>query len=83
MTKVARVNASAPGVVTKGTHRNRAVISVGVIVVETSLAQAPLTTAAMVDGGLTTRVERDDDLGGCVAIGTRPVSSRPPAGAPG
>ena len=54
----------------------------GVLLVETSPAQAPLTTAAMSDSGLATRVEQDDDLGGCVAIGTRPVSSRPPGAAP-
>ena len=54
----------------------------GVLLVETSPAQAPLTTAAMADGGLATRVEQDDDLGGCVAVGTRPVSSRPPGAAP-
>jgi release factor glutamine methyltransferase len=41
----------------------------GVLVVETSPAQAPLTTAAMRDAGLSTRVETDDDLGGCVAVG--------------
>ena len=35
MTNSARVNASAPGVVTTGTHRKRAVSSDGVIVVET------------------------------------------------
>lgn len=44
----------------------------GVLVVETSPAQAPLTAAAMRDAGLSTRVETDDDLGGCVVAGVRP-----------
>jgi release factor glutamine methyltransferase len=42
----------------------------GVLLVETSPAQAPLTTAAMRDAGLSARVETDDGLGGCVAVGT-------------
>lgn len=59
----------------------------GVLLVETSPAQAPLTTAAMAAAGLTDRVVQDDDIGGCVAIGTRPVgpgpiSSRPPGAVP-
>lgn len=45
----------------------------GVLVVETSQEQAPLTTAAMRDAGLSTRVETDDDLGGCVAVGVAGV----------
>lgn len=54
----------------------------GVLLVETSPAQASLTTAAMAASGLATRVVRDDDIGGCVAIGTRPISSRPPGAVP-
>lgn len=44
----------------------------GVLLVETSDAQAGLTTAAIRDAGLDPRVERDDDLEGCVAVGVRP-----------
>jgi release factor glutamine methyltransferase len=55
----------------------------GVLLVETSPAQVALTTAAMAGAGLTTEVVRDDDIGGCVATGTAPISSRPPAAARG
>jgi release factor glutamine methyltransferase len=51
----------------------------GVLLVETSPAQAPLTTAAMAAGGLVTEVVTEEEVGGCVAIGTRPVRSRAPA----
>jgi release factor glutamine methyltransferase len=44
----------------------------GVLLVETSPAQAGLTTGAMVAVGLTTSVETDDEIGGCVAVGVRP-----------
>ncbi|WP_457207961.1 putative protein N(5)-glutamine methyltransferase [Nocardioides sp. P5_C9_2] len=42
----------------------------GVLLVETSPAQASLTTAAMRDAGLGARVERDDEVGGCVTVGS-------------
>lgn len=42
----------------------------GVLLVETSRGQADLTTAAMEAGGLTVAVEVDEDIGGCVAVGT-------------
>ncbi len=41
----------------------------GVLLVETSPGQAALTTAAMEAAGLTTRVEVDPEVGGCVAVG--------------
>lgn len=44
----------------------------GVLLVETSAAQAGLTTAAMRDAGLDPRVVRDNDPEGCVAVGVRP-----------
>lgn len=44
----------------------------GALLVETSREQAPLTTGAMAAAGLTTSVETDDDVGGCVAVGVRP-----------
>ncbi|WP_107765918.1 putative protein N(5)-glutamine methyltransferase [Nocardioides terrigena] len=44
----------------------------GVLLVETSAAQAILTTKAMREAGLEPRVEHDDDLEGCVAVGVRP-----------
>ena len=50
----------------------------GVLLVETSPAQAPLTTAAMTAAGLTTRVVEDDAVGGCVAVG---VGLTPPGAA--
>ena len=43
----------------------------GVLLVETSPGQAPLTTAAMEAAGLTTSVEVDPEVGGCVAVGRR------------
>ncbi len=43
----------------------------GVLLIETSPSQAPLTTAAMSAAGLATEVVVDDDIAGCVAIGTR------------
>ncbi len=51
----------------------------GVLLVETSPGQAQLTTAAMEAAGLTTSVELDPEIGGCVAAG---VSPRPAAGEP-
>lgn len=44
----------------------------GVLLVETSPDQAPLTTAAMRAAGLVTEVRTDDEVGGCVAVGLRP-----------
>jgi release factor glutamine methyltransferase len=44
----------------------------GALLVETSPGQAHLTTGAMAAAGLSTRVETDDEVGGCVAIGVRP-----------
>ena len=41
----------------------------GVLLVETSPGQAPLTTAAMDAAGLTTSIEVDPEIGGCVAVG--------------
>ncbi|PKH41925.1 release factor glutamine methyltransferase [Nocardioides alpinus] len=46
----------------------------GVLLIETSRAQAPLTTAAMAAVGLMTEVVVDDEIGGCVAVGVRSVS---------
>jgi release factor glutamine methyltransferase len=46
----------------------------GVLLVETSPGQAGLTTAAMTEGGLSTHVAVDDEVGGCVAIGVRPAA---------
>ena len=51
----------------------------GVLLVETSPGQAALTTGAMEAAGLTTSVETDPDIGGCVAIGRL---SPPAAGEP-
>ena len=55
----------------------------GVLLVETSAAQSDLTIAAMAGSGLATHVVADDEVGGCVALGERPLSGSPPAGAPG
>ena len=53
----------------------------GVLLVETSPAQSGLTTGAMAAAGLVTRVVADDEVGGCVAVGVRPVGvSRGAAG---
>ncbi len=41
----------------------------GVLLVETSPGQAGLTTAAMEQAGLLTEVVRDEEVGGCVAVG--------------
>jgi release factor glutamine methyltransferase len=49
----------------------------GVLLIETSPGQVPLTTGAMQDAGLTTAVETDVDIGGWVAVGVR--SARPAA----
>jgi release factor glutamine methyltransferase len=48
----------------------------GVLLVETSPSQAALTTAAMRGAGLDTSVERDEELGGCVAVGVRRSADR-------
>lgn len=59
-------------------HRRLAVGAVawlapgGVLLVETSPGQAPLTTAAMAAAGLTTEVLVDDEVSGCVAVGRLP-----------
>jgi release factor glutamine methyltransferase len=44
----------------------------GVLVIETSPSQAPLTEGAMRGAGLVTEVVTDDDVGGCVVVGLRP-----------
>ncbi|MFC7727874.1 putative protein N(5)-glutamine methyltransferase [Nocardioides sp. GCM10028917] len=44
----------------------------GVLLIETSPGQAGLTIGAMQAAGLATRVETDDEVGGCVAVGVRP-----------
>jgi release factor glutamine methyltransferase len=44
----------------------------GVLIIETSPSQAPLTERAMHDAGLATEVLTDDDIGGCVVVGFRP-----------
>ena len=44
----------------------------GVLMIETSPSQAPLTERAMHDAGLTTEVLTDDELDGCVVVGVRP-----------
>ncbi len=46
----------------------------GVLLVETSRSQAPLTTAAMAAAGLDTHVVVDPELGGCVAVGVKDQS---------
>jgi release factor glutamine methyltransferase len=42
----------------------------GVLLIETSPGQADLTIAAMEAAGLAADVEVDQDIGGCVAVGT-------------
>ena len=44
----------------------------GALLIETSPAQAGLTTGAMAATGLLPEVETDDELGACVAVGVRP-----------
>jgi release factor glutamine methyltransferase len=44
----------------------------GVLIIETSPSQAPLTERAMHDAGLVTDVQTDEDIGGCVVVGVRP-----------
>ena len=41
----------------------------GVLLLETSRSQAPLTAAAMTAAGLTSDLVVDDEIGGCVAVG--------------
>lgn len=55
-----RIAAGAPGWLAPG----------GVVLLETSPGQAALTTAALRDAGLVAGIERDDEVGGCVAVGT-------------
>lgn len=43
----------------------------GVLLVETSTAQADLTSAAMQAAGLATETVTDDEVGGCVVVGVR------------
>jgi release factor glutamine methyltransferase len=45
----------------------------GVLAVETSPQQAPLTRAAMAGAGLVAEVVRDDDLDATVVVGVRPA----------
>lgn len=52
----------------------------GVLLVETSRSQAPLTTAAMVAAGLATDVVVDHETGGCVAVGVKGQSRTGGAG---
>lgn len=47
----------------------------GVLLLETSPGQAPLTDRAMRDAGLSTETVVDDEVGGCVVIGLRPGES--------
>ncbi|WP_210502325.1 putative protein N(5)-glutamine methyltransferase [Nocardioides xinjiangensis] len=44
----------------------------GVLLIETSPAQAALTTAAMERAGLAAHVVVDEEIGGCVAVGVSP-----------
>ncbi|MCW2735485.1 putative protein N(5)-glutamine methyltransferase [Nocardioides sp.] len=53
----------------------------GVLLIETSPEQLSLTTGAMAAAGLATEEAYDEEVGGCVAVGLRPLSSRAPAGA--
>lgn len=48
----------------------------GALLVETSPAQAALTTAAMAAAGLATEVLVDDAIAGCVAVGVKPAVTR-------
>lgn len=43
----------------------------GVLIIETSPSQAPLTEAAMVAVGLATSIRTDEEIGGCVVLGVR------------
>jgi release factor glutamine methyltransferase len=45
----------------------------GVLLVETSARQLPLTVAAFAAAGLVTRVARDDELGATVVVGSSRV----------
>lgn len=47
----------------------------GVLLVETSASQAPLTTGAMRAAGLRAEVLLDETVAGCVAVGVRPASA--------
>lgn len=48
----------------------------GVLLVETSRPQAPLTVAAMAEAGLATDLVVDDAIGGCVAVGVKDQAIR-------
>ncbi len=48
----------------------------GTLLIETSPAQLALTTGAMSAAGLVTEVVLDEEVGGCVAVGVRALSSR-------
>ena len=54
----------------------------GVLVVETSRHQAPLTAAAMAAAGLGTEVLRDEDVDGTVVLGRAPRARRPEGAGP-
>lgn len=43
----------------------------GVLLIETSAAQAPLTSGAMAEAGFSAEVVLGDEVGGCVVVGTR------------
>ena len=45
----------------------------GVLLIETSAAQAPLTCAELFDAGFSTVVVTDREVDGCVVLGTRPL----------
>lgn len=49
----------------------------GVVLVETSPAQLPLTLGALAEAGLDVRAVRDDDVGGCVAVGVSRSAAGP------
>src|ERR671910_359817 len=55
-----------------GVDLHRRLAAGGVLIIETSPSQAPLTERAMHDAGLATEVLTDDEIGGCVVVGVRP-----------
>lgn len=55
----------------------------GVLLVETSPAQAALTTAAMTAAGLATEIVADDETGGCVAVGLEELGRQSMTGGAG
>ena len=54
----------------------------GVLLIETSTSQAPLTVEAMVGAGLSTQVVTDPEIGGCVVVGRCATRVTPTASAP-